>query len=86
MGADDDYILGLSTDNCPAFGKAINDNYGNFEKNAQTTFSKFLPILANYLKQQTIDIKTALSFCQYIKWADLHNVPLTFDFTPEDVS
>jgi hypothetical protein len=32
MGPENDYLLGFSTDNCPVFGKAINDNWGDFEK------------------------------------------------------
>lgn len=85
MGADDDYILGLNTENCPAFAKAINDNYQAFENNAKTTFSKLITNLEKYFDSSKPDIKTVLSYCEYIKWADLHNVPLTFDFTSDDV-
>jgi len=65
MGADSDYLLNLNTDNCPAFGKAINDNWSTFEKSIQTKFSKFLTTLNGYLGK-TADVKTALDFCAYI--------------------
>lgn len=33
MGAEDDYILNLGADNCPAFKKAVTDNNAAFEAN-----------------------------------------------------
>jgi hypothetical protein len=36
MGAEDDLILNLGEDNCPAFKKAISDNYKTFTTNVQT--------------------------------------------------
>jgi len=57
-----------------------------FEQNAQTQFKDFLPILAKYLGNTTIDIPTALAFCRYLKWADLHNIELQFNFSASDIS
>jgi hypothetical protein len=48
MGGEDDYILNTNTDNCPAFNKAITDNWSTFENNVQTTFKDFIPKLAQY--------------------------------------
>ncbi|CDW80158.1 histidine acid phosphatase family protein [Stylonychia lemnae] len=86
MGADDDFILNLSVDNCPAYKKSINDNWAAFENSIQTNNKDFIGRLAQFAGQTTLDLKTALDFCQYIKWADLHNVVLSFDFTSDDVS
>lgn len=86
MGAEDDFILNLNTDNCPAFNKAITDNYQTYEGYVQTTFKDFLPKLAGYFGAQTADSKTALSYCSYIKWAYLHNVDLQFAYTNDDIT
>lgn len=86
MGAEDDYMLALNADNCPTFGKAISDNYKTLEDNVQNTFKTFLTRLTGFFGVQSADTKTAISYCQYLKWADLHNVALSFDFTVDDIS
>lgn len=42
MGVEDDFILNLGEDNCPAFKKAITDNYNDFTNKVQTTYKDFL--------------------------------------------
>lgn len=33
-----------------------------------------------------MDVPTALSFCEYLKWADLHGVALSIDVTADDIT
>jgi hypothetical protein len=63
MGADDDFILNLNSDNCPAYKKAVDTNWASFENSVQSNNKDFLTTLAGYYGQPTIDVKTALSFC-----------------------
>lgn len=86
MGADDDFILNLNSDNCPAFKKAVDTNWPAFENSVLTNNKDFLTRLAGFFGQTNADLKTSLSYCQYLKWADLHNVALSFAFTDDDVS
>lgn len=78
-------ILNLNEQNCPAFNKAITDNYNTFTTNVQTTYKDFLTRL-NTLSGLTLDVPGALNFCAYLKWADLHNVALSFDYTDDDIT
>lgn len=84
MGGEDDFILNLGEDNCPAFKKAISDNYNDFANKVQTNNKDFLTRL-NTLSGLTLDVPNALSFCEYLQWADMHNVALSIETNQDDI-
>jgi hypothetical protein len=83
MGAEDDLILNLGEDNCPAFKKAVSTHWNSFTNDFTTSFKDFMTRL-NTLSGLTLDTNGCLSFCEYLKWADLHNVALSIDVTADD--
>jgi hypothetical protein len=63
----------------------VTNNYQTFTNNVQTTYKDFLTRL-NTLSGLTLDVPGAMNFCEYLKWADLHNIVLTFTFTDDDIT
>jgi len=48
MGADDDFILNLNSDNCQAFKKAVDTNWPAFENSVLANNKDFLTRLAGF--------------------------------------
>lgn len=75
----------LTSKNCPAFGAAIYKAIPDWEKTITDLTDVLYPSLQAYLGK-SIDLATASTFCNYLIWADLNNIKLTFNYKPTDIT
>jgi hypothetical protein len=85
VGHDDDLMLRLNGENCPKFGQALKDNEELLNNLTKRFENKFYPRLAQLINKQNITREEAINLCEYVHWADLHEVELNVTLTREDV-
>jgi len=85
VGHDDDLLLRLNGENCPKFGQALEDNKEHLDKLTKKFEKHFFPRLAHLIGKENITREEALDLCEYVHWADLHEVELNVTLTREDV-
>ena len=86
MGAENDYILGLSESNCGLFNQQVQKDWPAFSSSTQTKYQDFFTRIGGLFGVQKVDVNTAQSICRYISWADIQSIVLTVDVTSEDLT
>jgi len=81
----DDLMLKLTANNCPAFGQALKDNYPTLKDMIKGFETDLFPRLEHMFGYCGIGLAEAVEMCQYLQWADLHNVELQFTYTQDDL-
>jgi len=80
VGVDDDLMLRLTPDNCPAFKDGLSEYNSVLQTYIHTYKTSFFPRLASLFGYTAVTLTDALEMCQYLEWADLHNVELDINF------
>eukprot|EP00350_Pseudokeronopsis_sp_OXSARD2_P000638 CAMPEP_0170541408 /NCGR_PEP_ID=MMETSP0211-20121228/1145_1 /TAXON_ID=311385 /ORGANISM="Pseudokeronopsis sp., Strain OXSARD2" /LENGTH=266 /DNA_ID=CAMNT_0010844119 /DNA_START=542 /DNA_END=1342 /DNA_ORIENTATION=- len=82
---EDDFMLRLNQENCPLFKATLEAQYQTLETELKS-FENFFLRLEDMFEVASVDAKEATKMCQYLQWADLHNVALTLDAKASDLS
>jgi hypothetical protein len=77
VGHDDDLMLRLNAENCPKFGKALVENEHYIHDLTKDYEKNFYPKLAKLIDRENVTRAEAIDLCEYIQWADLHEVALS---------
>lgn len=86
FGHNDDLLLRLNEKNCPAFGNALVEYDSVLQQYIQPFKTTFFPHLAKMFGYRGVDFQQAVQMCQYLEWADLHNVDLDITYSSDDLS
>jgi hypothetical protein len=75
----------LNEKNCPVFKQGLVDNYDTLKNLTKDFEQNFFPRLAHIFGYCGIGLAEAVEMCQYLQWADLHNIKLTVPYTQDDL-
>lgn len=84
IGHDDDLMLRLNSQNCPKFSKGLQEHEQHVDELTKEYQKSFYPRLAEMMGQASVTRSEAVDLCEYINWADLHEVELTISATQDD--